>query len=209
MLCTIHRLAKSIRNISKNFLSLHFKGFLQTIVFFSLGLTWPSIQNKETRIVSLLLLLQAITSARIELLRQLFSIWVFAKRPTTQTEWHLSRLCFGIFGALQLLNWLSVLNFLFWTFCFKLSVSGPRRCGDGWPSGTSSSSSPTSSSLLRLSWGQKEYIFNELKLYLLKKHCKYENFYRFLAHQNNQCRDGDCPYEENKMAFIGYSSVFV
>ena len=30
-----------------------------------------------------------------------------------QTEWHLSRLCFGIFGALQLLNWLSVLNFLF------------------------------------------------------------------------------------------------
>jgi len=26
---------------------------------------------------------------------------------------------------------------------------------------------------------------------------------RFLAHQNNQCRDGDCPYEENKMAFIG------
>ena len=32
---------------------------------------------------------------------------------------------------------------------------------------------------------------------------------RFLAHQNNQCRDGDCPYEENKMAFIGYFSVYV
>lgn len=26
---------------------------------------------------------------------------------------------------------------------------------------------------------------------------------RFLAYQHNQCRDGDCPYEGNKMAFIG------
>ena len=31
---------------------------------------------------------------------------------------------------------------------------------------------------------------------------------RFLAHQNNQCRDGDCPYEENKMAFIGVKLSF-
>ena len=33
------------------FLYLCFKRFLQTIVFFSLGLTWPAMKNKETRIV--------------------------------------------------------------------------------------------------------------------------------------------------------------
>ena len=67
--------------ISENWICLHLsvsKGFDK---LFSLGLTWPGMKNKETRIVLLLLL--PITSARIKLLRHLFYFFVF--KPTYNT----------------------------------------------------------------------------------------------------------------------------